>query len=88
MVLIKKRDVESYFSSRKPKGVGKFRPVSQPDATGFSDGESGSAAVNSEDSAGDTLTQPTSSGIKMPVTGVALSASAPLIPAASKSAQA
>jgi len=88
MVLIKKRDVESYFSSRKPKGVSTFRPVSQPDATGFSDEEAGSEAVNSEDSAEDTLTQPPSSGIKMPVTGVALSAGAPLTPVASKSVQA
>jgi len=87
MVLIKKRDVESYFSSRKRKRIHAFRPVSQPDATGFSGEVTGNAAVNSEDPAGDTLTQPTSSGIAIPVIGVVLSDSAPLAPVASKSAQ-
>jgi hypothetical protein len=36
MSLIKKADVENYFSARRKKIVFPFGPVSQPDATGYS----------------------------------------------------
>ena len=88
MVLIKKRDVESYFASRRPKGTRMFRPVSQPNATGFSEKSTGRAAVNAENSAGDTLAQPTSSGEDTSVSDVAPSSCGPLKPFATKSAQA
>ena len=37
MSLIKKADVENYFSARRKKIVFPFGPVSQPDATGYSE---------------------------------------------------
>jgi len=39
MSLIKKADVENYFSARRKKIVFPFGPVSQPDATGYSGSE-------------------------------------------------
>jgi len=36
MSLIKRADVENYFSARRKKIVFPFGPVSQPDATGYS----------------------------------------------------
>jgi hypothetical protein len=39
MTLIKKADVNNYLAARRRKTVFPFKPVSQPDATGYSGGE-------------------------------------------------
>jgi hypothetical protein len=88
MSLIMKSDVKNHLSRRNHTGIHLFQPVSRPDATGFSGEETGSAAVNSQGSAGDTHKQPSSSGMNLPVAADAPSSSGPLTPVESKSAKA
>jgi hypothetical protein len=88
MSLSKKSDVRNHLARLNRTGIHPFRLVGQADATGFSGEETGNAAVNAENSARDSLTQPTSSGRNIPVTGAVPSSSGRLMPAASKSAQA
>jgi hypothetical protein len=68
VVLIKKRDVESYFAERKRKGMHLFRPTSRPDATGFSGKETTPANVKSKLPVRDSITPPLDDEVKIPVT--------------------
>jgi len=48
MSLIKKNDVKNYLSSQKRKGIHLYRPVSQPDATGFSGDQPAPSEIKSD----------------------------------------
>jgi hypothetical protein len=66
MALIKKRDVKDYFASRRQNGIHLHRPVSQPDATGFSGEQAGRGDLNSSNLADKTPNQPSSTGLETP----------------------
>jgi hypothetical protein len=66
MALIKKRDVKDYFASRRQNGIHLHRPVSQPDATGFSGEQAGRGDSISNNLADKTPKQPFSAGLETP----------------------
>ncbi len=66
MALIKKRDVKDYFASRRQNGIHPHRPVSQPDATGFSGEQAVRGNLKSSIPADKTPKQPSSTGMEAP----------------------
>jgi len=88
MSLIKKNDVKNYLSSQKRKGIHLYRPVSQPDATGFSGDQSVPSDSIKTDAAKVTVSRPSSSGLETPSTKAKPDSSHVLTLLESKSAQA
>jgi hypothetical protein len=66
MSLIKKSDVKNYLSSQKRKGIHLYRPVSQPDATGFSGDQSGSADSDASKVAAEAVNRPSANALEKP----------------------
>lgn len=58
MSLIKKSDVKNHLSSRHRRGLHLATPASQPDATGFSEEQSGGPDSDGGNVAGELLPQP------------------------------
>jgi hypothetical protein len=81
MSLIKKIDVKNHFSSRKRNGIHLYRPVSQPDATGFS-------GVPSEQAVKEAVSQASVGDLETPSTKTRRDSSEVLKLVESKSAQA
>jgi hypothetical protein len=88
MSLIKKSDVKNHLSARRHKGNHPYRPVSQPDATGFSGVEPGRADPNTDHPIVDPLKQPSSSEPDTPPVVIAFSPNDAVAMAVPKSAQA
>ena len=88
MSLIKKSDVKNHLSARRHKGKQPYRPVSQPDATGFSGVEPGRAESTTGHPIEDPLEQPSSDGPEILPIVIASSPNDGVAPAVSKSAQA
>lgn len=78
MSVIKKSDVKNHLSRRNRTGIHLYRPEVQPDATGFSGDGIGSAAVNSRNSAENTLMSGMSNGMNLPATSIAPNSSGSL----------
>ncbi|MGA8042424.1 MAG: hypothetical protein WCA37_06430 [Terracidiphilus sp.] len=88
MSLIKKSDVKNHLSARRHNGNHLYRPVSQPDATGFSGVEGGPADPNTDLPIVNPLKEPSSSGPDtLPIVIVSSSSDA-VATAVPKSAQA
>jgi hypothetical protein len=85
MSLIKKSDVKNYLSSQKRNGIHLYRPVSQPDATGFSGDQSRHADSNVVE---ETVNRPSASGPETSPTKTQLDSSHLVTRIDSKSAQA
>jgi hypothetical protein len=83
MSLIKKSDVKNYLSSQKRNGIHLYRPVSQPDATGFSGDQSNTSNVVEE-----TVNRPSAIGPETSPTKARLDSSHLVTRIDSKSAQA
>jgi hypothetical protein len=88
MSLIKKSDVKNYLSSQKRNGIHLYRPVSQPDATGFSGDQSIHADSNTSKVVEETVNRPSASGLETPPTKTQLDSSHLVTLIDSKSAQA
>ena len=88
MSLIKKSDVKNYLSSQKRNGIHLYRPVSQPDATGFSGDQSRHADSNESNVVKETVNRPSTSGLKTSPTKTQLDSSDLVTLIDSKSAQA
>lgn len=88
MSLIKKSDVKNHLSARRHKGKQPYRPVSQPDATGFSGVEPAPADPNTDHLIVDPLEQPSSDGPEILPIVIASSPNDGVAPTVSKSAQA
>jgi hypothetical protein len=87
MSLIKKSDVKNHLSPRYRTKILLCRPLSQPDATGYSVAEPAGIKANPSDFATDFVAEHSSSGTSLsgadPVTG----SIRPRAPTVSKSAQ-
>jgi hypothetical protein len=88
MSLIKKSDVKNYLSSQKRKGIHLYRPVSQPDATGFSGDQSGRADSDTSNVIAETVNRPSASGLETPSTKAQPDSNNVIMFVDSKSAQA
>jgi hypothetical protein len=88
MSLIKKSDVKNYLSSQKRNGIHLYRPVSQPDATGFSGDQSRHADSNASIVVEETVNRPSACGLETPPTKTQLDSSHLVTLIDSKSAQA
>jgi hypothetical protein len=88
MSLIKKSDVKNYLSSQKRNGIHLYRPVSQPDATGFSGDQSRHADSTASIVVEETVNRPSASGLETPPTKTQLDSSHLVTLIDSKSAQA
>jgi hypothetical protein len=88
MSLIKKSDVKNYMSSPKRKGIHLYRPVSQPDATGFSGEQSARADSDASNVVAETLNRSSASGLEAPSTKTPPVPNSVVTPIDSKSAQA
>lgn len=84
MSLVKKSDVKNHLSSHHKKGIHLNRPLSQPDATGFSVEEPARTDLNVEDQ----HQQPSSSGLEAPPLVASPDSSDTIASTLSKSAQA
>jgi len=68
MSLIKKSDVKNYLSSQKRNGIHLYRPVSQPDATGFSGDQSGRVDSDTTTAKEEKVNRPSAVGLEVPST--------------------
>jgi hypothetical protein len=70
MTLILNGNSENHLVSQNLKEIHPYRPTSQPDATGFSVDDSGSAEGKSIHSVRGTLTPHSSSGMSIPAAAI------------------
>ncbi len=88
MSFLKKSDVKNHLSPCNHKGIHLYRPVSQPDVTGFPGEASGRPDLDPGHMVEESLKQPCSIGLETPSMEVESVSSNVAVPAASKSAHA
>lgn len=87
MSLIKQSDVKNHLSARFRKAIHLDRPVSEPDATGFSQDEAGASKADPSDFANDFQVEHTFSGTTLAPSDPLTGSMDPQTPATSKSAR-
>jgi hypothetical protein len=88
VTVIKKIDVQNHRATHNRNGRHLYRPVSQPDATGFSGEQSGRAESRTGDVVREPLHQPFSAGLETPLTRTNPDSGRVATPTDSKSARA
>jgi hypothetical protein len=88
MSITKKNDVKNHVSPRNYNGIHLYRPATQPDATGFSGEQSGSADSNTSSTVEDPPNKVSASRPEKPPATTGLESNGVATTADSKSAQA